>query len=173
MRSRVRVLGHPAHPMLVMFPAAMLPLLLVLDIVHLWTGEASAWTAGFWIAAFGAVTTILAALPGIVDFTGIPNGTRAQRIAVFHLVVGVTVLVAYAAALFVRWPIGSTDQFALGFGIDIVGASLIGLQGWLGGDLVYRHHMGVKTRAEGGDPVPIERAGEPAPATGRITGRTL
>lgn len=142
--------------MLVMFPMALLPLMILLDGLHGWTGDVGLWTAGFWVAVAGLVTCAVAIVPGLVDLSAIPNETRAHKTAVFHMIVGFTILATYAAALWVRWPVGSgPDRFVLGAAVDIIGALLVTLQGWLGGELVYKHHMGVRTVAEGGDPVAL------------------
>lgn len=157
MESRVRVARHPVHPMLVMFPTALLPLLLVFDALYLWMGDTLFWTAGFWIAAAGLATTLLAIAAGIPDMAAIPDGTRAHRTGVFHAIVGTTILLSFAASLWVRWPAGSApDGFALAGAIDVLGVLLVTAQGWLGAELVYRHHIGVKSPAEGGDPVVLE-----------------
>lgn len=161
MRSRVRVAGHPAHPMLVMFPITLLPLLLVLDAVHWYTGDQGVWTAGFWVALVGLVTTAVAIVPGVIDMAAIPDGTRAHRTAVFHTIVGTSILVVYGAGVWARWPVGSgPTEFVLAAAIDIVGTVLVTLQGWLGGELVYRHHIGVRTPTEGGEPVALTPASE-------------
>lgn len=160
MRSRFRIAGHPAHPMLVMFPVALLPLLLVLDAVQWYTANDALWTATFWVAAFGLVTTLVAIVPGLVDLAAIPNESRAHRTALFHTVVGFTILATYVGAVWARWPVGTApDRFGLALGIDIAGTLLVTIQGWLGGELVYRHHIGVRTPAEGGDPVALEGGG--------------
>lgn len=165
MESRFRLAGHPAHPMLVMFPVALLPLLLVLDLVHRFLGSPGAWEAGFWVAAVGLVTTVIAIVPGLVDMAAIPDGSRAHRTALFHTIVGFTILAAYAATLWARWPAGSPpDRAGLALGLDAAGVVLVTIQGWLGGELVYRHHIGVRTVAEGGDPVTLDAP--PAPKRG-------
>jgi uncharacterized membrane protein len=37
MRSRVRVLGHPVHPMLVMFPVALFVTAFIFDVIALFS----------------------------------------------------------------------------------------------------------------------------------------
>ncbi|HEX2022947.1 MAG TPA: DUF2231 domain-containing protein [Candidatus Thermoplasmatota archaeon] len=164
MESRARILGHP---MLVVFPTALLPLLALLDVLWYAFGDDALWTAGFWIAAAGVATTLAAMAPGLVDMAAIPDGTKAHRTAVFHVVVGVTVLLAYAASLWARWPAGSApDGVALATGIDVAGVLLVTVQGWLGGELVYKHHVGVPTSAEGAEPVALTGSESPDAATG-------
>lgn len=144
--------------MLVVFPTALFPLLLLLDVLaYAYRDNLAFWTVGFWLAAAGIVTTLVAMVPGIVDLAAIPNEARAHRTAVFHLVTGSLVLVLYVVSLVVRWPAGS-DAARLSWATvaDVVGVLLIAAQGWLGGELVYKHHIGVLTEAEGADPVTLE-----------------
>lgn len=159
MESRARVARHPLHPMLVMFPTALLPLLLFMDVLAWWTGDAAFWTAGFWVAVAGVATTILAVVAGIPDMAAIPDGSRAHRTALFHAVVGTTILLVFAATTWVRWNVG-TERLTLATVVDVVGVLLVSVQGWLGGELVYRHHLGVKSAAEGGEPVALTTAAE-------------
>lgn len=154
MRSKARLAGHPLHPMLVMFPVALLPLLLLLDVAHLVFAGGPFWEIGFWIASLGVVTTLVAMVPGIVDMAHIPDATRAHRTGVYHAILGTLILFVYAGSLAARWPVGSEpDRFWIAAGLDLLGMLLVTAQGYLGGELVYRHHVGVQTPEEGGEPV--------------------
>lgn len=165
MRSSLRVAGHPLHPMLVMFPTAMLPLLVFLDALQWWFGASELWFAAFWVAVAGFATAILAVASGIPDFVRIPEATRARRTGVFHAIVGTTVLLTFAAAVWVRWPLGGdVDRFGTAAAIDVLGLILVTGQGWLGAELVYKHHVGVPTAEEGAVPVVSEPRGEDVPA---------
>lgn len=157
MESRIRVARHPLHPILVMFPTALLPILLFLDALLWWTGDAAFWTAGFWVAIAGLAMTFLAVAAGIPDMMAIPDEHRAHRTAVFHAIVGTTILIVFAASVWARWNAG-TDRALLAGIIDGVGVLLVSLQGWLGAELVYRHHIGVRNAAEGADPVTLTTA---------------
>lgn len=164
MRSKARLARHPMHPMLVMFPTALFPLLLLADVLHAWTGDALFWNAGFWLASLGVLSTIAAMVPGIVDMSAIPDGTKAHRTGLWHALVGTATLLAYAAAAWVRWSAGpDTGSFGLAAGIDALGVLLVSVQGWLGGELVYRHHVGVLTDREGGEPVILMTKGDTLP----------
>lgn len=165
MESRTRVARHPLHPMLVMFPTALLPLLLFMDVLAWWTGDDAFWVAGFWVGVAGIVMTLLAVAAGIPDMAAIPDETRAHRTALFHAIVGTTVLLVFAATTWARWNAG-TDRLTLATVVDVIGVLLVGVQGWLGGELVYRHHLGVKTTAEGADPVVLTTAAEQRGARG-------
>lgn len=156
MRSRARLFRHPMHPMLVMFPTALFPLLLVLDALHLFLGDEAFWRVGFWVAALGVLTTVAAIIPGTIDMAAIPDRTKAHRTGAIHAVVGTLVLLLYVGALAARWPAGSPPEgLALAMGLDVAGLLAVSAQGWLGGELVYRHHIGVLSEPEGGEPTAL------------------
>jgi uncharacterized membrane protein len=169
MRSRARFLSHPLHPILIIFPASMFPLLLLLDIAHGVSGQAVFWTAGLAVAVVGTVGTVLAALAGFTDYLGIPKGTDARRTASQHLGVGVAVLILYLIDLGVRYPQNSVANVGGGYVVDILGVIGILVQGWLGGELVYRHSLGVLARDEGGEPTPFN-TGSPSEPSRRMPG---
>jgi uncharacterized membrane protein len=165
MQSKVRIVRHPTHPILIVFPTAMFPLLVLLDVLrYVYPADLAFWTIGFWVALVGAITTLVAAVPGIVDLAAIPNESRAHRTAFVHFGVGVATLILYAVAVLVRWPPGGDDaRFGWAVLVDVLGLVAIGAQGWLGGELVYKHHIGVLSPAEGADPVTLE-TGSPSQA---------
>ena len=39
MESRVKLLGHPVHQMLIVFPLGLLAMAVIFDVIALWTGE--------------------------------------------------------------------------------------------------------------------------------------
>jgi len=86
------------HPMLIVFPSSIFPLMLLFDVLYLVVKNDALWTTGVWLALAGVVATALAAIPGIVDLAGIPDESRAHRTAFIHFAVGVVTLLAYAAA---------------------------------------------------------------------------
>lgn len=88
---------------------------------------------GLWVFSF------VAAVAGLIDFSSITD-RRVGRIALLHLVCNSLSLVLFAVSFILRyrdppggWPV-------------VVSASalaLVGVGGWLGGELVYVHGMGV------------------------------
>ena len=155
--------------MLVMFPTALFPLLVLLDILHAYfPGDPAFWNVGFWVAAAGVATTVAAAIPGLVDLAAIPDESDAHRTAFIHFLVGSLVLVLYLAAVGVRWPPGgASERFPWAVAVDVVGVLAIAAQGWLGGELVYRHHVGVLSTLEGGEPVTLKEPAEPGRSSAR------
>lgn len=171
MESHARALKHPLHPMLVVFPTALFPLLLVFNALHAFFGDEAFWRVGFWIAALGVLTTLAAMVPGIIDMKAIRDGTKAHRTGMVHAVIGTGVLVLYVAALAVRWPAGS-EPHALGlvWVVDALGLVAVSAQGWFGGELVYKHRVGVLEDHEGADPAELT-GGAGAPGGARAGAR--
>jgi uncharacterized membrane protein len=156
------------HPMLVMFPTAFFPLLVLLDILRAYfPGDPAFWNVGFWVAAAGVLTTLLAMIPGLVDLAAIPDEADARRTALAHAAVGTLVLLLFVGSLAARWPAGSGDaRFTWAVILDVAGLLAIAAQGWLGGELVYKHHIGVLSTPEGGEPVTLKEPGR-APSAAR------
>lgn len=167
MESRASMFGHPMHPVLIVFPAALFPLMLFLDAVHWFAPSDGLWTGIFWLAVAGVATTMVAIIPGLIDLKHVPDGTRAKRTGIVHMSLGFGLLVLYGVAVGIRWPGLLGDNFVWATAVDVAGVIGVSVQGYLGGTLVYKHHLGVATEAEGADPT----AWEGAPSTGAARGR--
>ncbi|MGH7388910.1 MAG: DUF2231 domain-containing protein [Candidatus Rokuibacteriota bacterium] len=136
---------HPIHPMLVVFPLGLLLAAVVFDVLTLLTGAAIWRTLAFYNIAAGLVGGVLAAVPGLIDYVTLVG--RARTIGTYHMVVNVATLALFAVSFVLRtqwgtqWvPAGSSLPQAL----TIIGAALLGAGGWLGGQLVYVHGIGVE-----------------------------
>lgn len=148
MTSRMRLFGHPLHPMLVVFPLGLLITSLIFDIIYLGTGD-GVWTniAEYMIGA-GVLGGLLAALPGFIDWLAIPAGTRAKAIGLWHAVGNVVVLVLFIISWFWRLPSPATTG-AGPIVLSFIGVGIGAVTGWLGGELVDRLGIGVD---EGANP---------------------
>src|SRR3954447_6060055 len=62
MESKAKLLGHPIHPMLIVFPLALLPVAVLADALYLATGTADFARFAFWSISIGLVGGLLAAL---------------------------------------------------------------------------------------------------------------
>ena len=81
MRSRVRALRRPVHPMLVMFLVALFITGSIFDVIHLFTDNATLAEVGFWCIGVGLVGAVLT---GLADWSKISHGTRARSVGVRH-----------------------------------------------------------------------------------------
>lgn len=159
MAGKINLLGHPVHPMVIVFPLGLLPAAVVCDVLYLMRGNPLLAHVAYWLIAAGILSGLLAAIFGFADWLGLPNGTRAKRIGLWHAIVMDTVLVLFAASWWLRR--GNPDSpstVAISLGIIAVCFALIG--GWLGGELVYRLSVGVDFDAHVDSPSSL--SGRPA-----------
>ena len=84
MESKVKLFGHPIHPMLIVLPLGLLSAAVVFDVVYLVTGDDVFSSVAFWNIAAGVVGGLGAAVFGAWDWFHIPSDTRAKRIGLLH-----------------------------------------------------------------------------------------
>ena len=102
MKSKARVMGHPIHPILVAFPIGLLTTSVIFDVVHLLAGGARWAGISFWMIAVGVIGGLLAAVFGLIDWLGIPSGTRAKAIGLGHGLSNVLVVALFAVSWLLR-----------------------------------------------------------------------
>jgi uncharacterized membrane protein len=141
MESRVKLAGHPVHPMLVVFPLGLLSTAVIFDILYLITG-APRWTeVAYYMIGAGVIGGALAAVAGWIDWAAIPTGNRAKRVGLLHGLGNVVVLALFVLSWVLRRPNPEsppTQAIVAG----LVGLVLAAVTGWLGGELVYRLGVG-------------------------------
>jgi uncharacterized membrane protein len=142
MESKVKVAGHPVHPMLIVFPLGLLATAVLFDIIYL-VSDNSRWTlVAYYMVGAGVIGGLAAAVPGWLDWFAIPNGTRAKRIGLLHGVGNVIVLALFILSWLLRRDnpeVPPTGAIVAG----LVGLVLASVTGWLGGELVDRLGVGV------------------------------
>jgi uncharacterized membrane protein len=146
MESRVNLLGHPVHQMLVVFPLGLLATSVIFDLVFLANREPEMALAAYWMQAAGLIGGLVAAPFGLLDWTRIPAGTRAKRVGAVHGMGNALVIVLFLCSWVLRNdPSHVPPAFALL--LSFTGAAVAFVTGWLGGELVVRHGMGVHPNA--------------------------
>jgi uncharacterized membrane protein len=143
-RSTARIGDHPIHPMLIPFPIVCFILTFVADVLYTRTHDATWATASVWLLVIGLVFAALAAVAGLTDFLG-DDRVRGASDAVKHMLANVTAVVLELVNVILRWRdtgfIDSTGVYISGIVVLILIYS-----GWKGGDLVFRHGIGVSDR---------------------------
>jgi uncharacterized membrane protein len=142
MESRVKLLGHAIHPILIVIPLGVLATSLVFDIVRGITGRSEFSEIAFWDIAVGVVGGLLAAVFGLIDWLSIPDGTRAKSVGLWHGLGNVVVVVLFALSWLLR--LGHASEPGL-FPVllSVVAVLLALVTAWLGGELVERLRIGV------------------------------
>jgi len=151
MESRVKLFGHPVHPMLIVFPLGLLALAVIFDIIHFATGTGYWSEIAYWMIAAGLISGLVAAPFGLVDWLSIPANTRARRIGALHGIGNVVVLLLYFGSWIIRGN-APQDPAAFAYVLSFVGAGLALVTGWLGGELVDRLAIGVDPGANANAP---------------------
>ena len=138
--TSARVGKHPIHPMLIVLPLGLWVAALVFDVIYAFTGRPGFRTAAFWNVGAGVVGALLAAIPGFVDWLSLTG--RAARLGTYHMVLNLAAVAVFAVNWFVRTRVGSDSPWPLV--LSIVGVVGVAISGWLGGELVYVHRVGVE-----------------------------
>ena len=142
-RSTATIAGHPIHPMLIPFPIVCFILTFILDIVYA-RGDTGVAEASTWILGFGLVMAALAAVAGLTDYLG-DERVRGLSDALKHMLANVTAVVLEVVNFFLRLKnpdsIGSTGVY-----LSVVVVLILLYSGWKGGDLVFKHGVGVHDR---------------------------
>lgn len=140
--SSVAIAGHPIHPVIVTLPIAFLVAAPACDVAYWFTQDLFWARASFWLIGAGLVTGILAALTGMIDFMKIGR-VRKHTAGWAHMYANVTALVLTAINLGLRLGNPVENLLFTGLIISVIVATLLGISGWYGGELVYRHKIAV------------------------------
>lgn len=152
MKDLARVGNHPIHPMLVPFPIGLWIFSLVTDIIYRIGGNEVWASVAYYSMAGGIIGAALAAVPGFVDFFAL-KPSPVKRIALWHMSINVSAVILFSINLYLRT--GAPDATAP-LWLSVIGVLAILVSGWLGGQMVYVHGMGVD---EAGACAPPEGAG--------------
>jgi uncharacterized membrane protein len=140
-RSTAKIGDHPIHPMLIPFPIVCFILTFVADIIYMQNLSPGWATATHWLLGIGLAFAALAAAAGLTDFFGDKRIQGAD--AIKHMLANVTAVVLELVNLLLRL---NSPGFISSTGVYISGIVVLILiySGWKGGDLVFRHGMGVR-----------------------------
>lgn len=140
--SNAAIAGHPIHPVLIPYPVAFLTAPVVTDVLW-WVTGSELWPPfSLWLTAAGVVSGLVAAIAGLIDFTTIPR-VREHGTGWFHSAAAVLALGAGGISWALR--VGDEAEAIVPWGLTLaaVTAVLVGVAGWYGGELSYRHGIGV------------------------------
>jgi uncharacterized membrane protein len=140
--STVSVLGHPLHPLLVTFPIAFLLGALGTDVGY-WLSQDPFWArASVWLLGIGFASGVLAALSGMLDFLKIDR-VRKRNAGWVHMFGNIAALLITFVNWFLRWGNPAEAVLPLGIILSLLVSAVLGITGWYGRELAYRHKVGV------------------------------
>jgi uncharacterized membrane protein len=142
MRSPASFKGHPIHPMLVPLPIGLWMFALVADVVT-WSGRGGeTWAAAARIAvAVGVAGALVAALPGLIDLLSLKD-PPVRKLGLWHMALNLAAVAVFTWNFWVRWQAAPASEPPLL--LTVLGVALIGVSGWLGGEMVYVHGVAVE-----------------------------
>jgi uncharacterized membrane protein len=158
----MKLLGHPIHQQLIVFPLGLLSTAVIFDVVALFSGNRYWFEISFWMMGAGIIGGLLAAIFGAVDWWELPANTRAKRIGLWHGGGNVLVTLLFIVSWLLRRPTPQNPG-AIALTLAFVGVAIAMVSGWLGGELVDRLGVGVDEGANLNAPSSL--TGKPARPT--------
>lgn len=155
MEGKAKILGHSAHPILIVFPLGLLATAVIFDIIHMIWGNPVFATVAYWMIVAGLIGGIVAAPFGLIDWIAIPAGTRAKSVGLTHGIINLLTVCIFAVSWYLRSatperpPTSASALAIIGFLMALVG-------GWLGGELVERLGVAVHPGANLDAPSSLE-----------------
>ena len=151
-QSTAHIAGHPIHPALVAFPITLLVAGFLCDLMFWFTGNSGCATAAMWCIGAGIVTALAAAVAGFTDFAG-DRRIRDLSDAWQHFLANLAVVLLAIVNFYLRYTGGAEAAvFPAGIILSGVVVLLLMFSGWKGGELVFRHRVGVLDDPRRGSP---------------------
>lgn len=144
MRTPATIARHPLHPMLIVFPVGLWIFSLICDFISLGSSDVDA--AALWsvVALYtmvgGTIGALLAAIPGFIDLLSIAN-PDVKKIAITHMSINLAAVVLYVVNAWLRF--GGMES-GLPIGLSVFTVLMVGVAGWLGGEMVHVHGVAVE-----------------------------
>src|SRR3954463_5909734 len=143
MNARAKILGHPVHQMLIVFPLGLLGSSILFDIAYLVSRNGRWGDIAHRLIAGGIISGLVAAVFGLIDWLAIPAGTRAKRIGLLHGVGNVVVVLMFALVWWMRGNTADATPTTNLFLLELLALMVGSMAGWLGGELVDRLAVGI------------------------------
>jgi len=147
----VNVGGHPLHTMLVGIPITLYLVTFGCFVASALGAEAMWFRIGVYANLAGVIAVVLVSIPGFIDWAfGVPTGSPAKATGMWHMAFNLVALIPFAVNVFLQWGDRHSADPATTAAVVLtgVGVALTGVAGFLGGELVLKHHVGVQLTAE-------------------------
>jgi len=130
-------LGHPVHPVVVTVPIGAWVVSSWYDLRSIRTGRKRDEYAADGALRIGIASAVPAAVTGIAQFLDTRDHTRRETAV--HAALNNLALMLFLLSLGLR----RTGHRSLARGVSATALGVVGVSGYLGGDLAYRHGIGV------------------------------
>jgi uncharacterized membrane protein len=147
MYSRIKLAGHPLHPMVVAYPIALYTWTLVSYLIYLFGGDPFWFKVAVVTNIAGVIMAVVAAVPGFLDWAlGVPAGSAAKRHGQTHLALNVVALLLFLinAVVHVGQFSDASPDRAWGFILALVGVGCTVAAGFFGWTMIQNDHVGIE-----------------------------
>jgi uncharacterized membrane protein len=142
MASPASIARHPIHAILVPIPIGLWLFSLFADVVFIAGWGGPVWSdLAFYTMAGGIVGALFAAVPGFIDFLSLRD-RKVRMIGAIHLSLNLVIVAMFAVNLWLRTT--TAPGAGIPFLLSVNAIVLLGVSGWLGGEMVYVHGVGVE-----------------------------
>jgi uncharacterized membrane protein len=130
---------------MVTVPIGLLTWAFVADIVYVFSDNQTWYDISFWSGVAGFISAIAAALPGFGDYLTMAVNSDSRFIATAHMALNLATVVLFAVAAGLQIDDGALSGSMLTAVVALhgIGVGMLAISGALGGEMVYRHHLGV------------------------------
>ena len=140
--SSANLAGHPLHPILITLPIGFFVATFLFDVVFWLTGNPAFATGGLWLLGAGLVGAVLAAVTGLIDFTG-DKRIRGLSDAWQHAIGNVILVLIQLFSFYQRYRYGASAVVPMGLVLSLISVGIMAFTGWKGGEMVFRHRVAV------------------------------
>ncbi len=145
-------LGHPLHPVVIVLPIGAWCVAGWYDFRSTVTGDGAYDRAADGAVKVGVTGALIAAASGLAQYLDTRNGVRRETAV--HAALNTIALVVYLGS----WSARARGRRSLGKKLSALGLGVVMVSGYLGGDISYRHGVGVR-------PQVLRAPGRPASET--------
>ena len=130
MNSRVKLLGHPLHPMLVVYPLGLLSTAVIFDLLSMWLNNAVFPVVSYWMITAGLIGGLLAAVIGFTEWLAVPSDSRAKSIGLYHGLGNLAIVLLFAGSWWLRTGAANNAPSTVAFILSLLGFGLALITGW-------------------------------------------
>jgi uncharacterized membrane protein len=153
-RSYAAASARLIHPMLMVFPIALLVAVLAADLVF-WGTDNRFWAhVAEWLLAIGVILGAVVADLGLIAFITVSRVRSLVAGWIYSLGSGAAILIALGNLMYRAESDTGAAVIPLGLFLSAVVVALFLVMGWLSGELVFRHRIGnIDSTNESGRPM--------------------
>jgi uncharacterized membrane protein len=144
MYSKIKIFGHPIHPILVAYPIAFYTSAFVSFVIYAYNENPFCYDFGYVSNIIGICSAAIAAIPGFIDWAvGIPADLPAKSRGLYHMILNVLALGLFTSNAIILNQDSADPQIMLAILLTGAGLGCTFFSAFLGGELMQKDHVGI------------------------------